>query len=95
MDSETIKGHRRASVGRIPIPAALAQLVEQLTCNEQVIGSSPIRGFENLSRPAGAHQERLLGISHGLGVTGSSNFSYVANVAECPASRPADPPVSV
>jgi hypothetical protein len=53
MDSETIKGHRRASVGRIPTPAALAQLVEQLTCNEQVIGSSPIRGFSD--SPSNCH----------------------------------------
>ena len=32
------------------LPAALAQLVEQLTCNEQVIGSSPIRGFRESPR---------------------------------------------
>ena len=45
MDSRTIEDHTHGSLGRIELPAALAQLVEQLTCNEQVIGSSPIRGF--------------------------------------------------
>ena len=32
-------------VGVIPIYADVAQLAEQLICNQQVIGSSPIIGF--------------------------------------------------
>ena len=50
MDSRTIEDHTHGSLGRIELPAALAQLVEQLTCNEQVIGSSPIRGFRESPR---------------------------------------------
>ena len=46
-DRQSNRAEHEALVSKKTKYADVAQLAEQLTCNQQVIGSSPIIGFNN------------------------------------------------
>ena len=93
---EARRAHNPKVTGSNPVPAIyaqIAQLVEQLICNQQVIGSSPIIGFQFNNTAGWSSLEARR--AHNPKVTGSNPVPAIyAQIAQLVEQRTENPRVA-